>query len=284
MLGNILADPQHQARAHYGHIAGAGFGLAAHALQSYFHLRVGPGRPNVRADPIMKRKTYGRRYRPVAKRARGRRKVLAKRQRGFARIGGFYGRYPQGRELKFHLHTIDSSTFSSTGAVNTSINLIPQGTTEVQRIGRKATIKAILVRGEVKLNDTTNSSNTSDIVRVIIYLDKQANGSGAAVTDILESATWNSFNNLSNKSRFVTIYDKFTTLNSMGAGLSAGASITNEKANFVQFFKRCNIPIEFDSTVGALTEIRSNNIGFLFISKRNALSQFEMRIRLRFEG
>ena len=47
------------------------------------------------------------------------------------------------------------------------------------------------------------------------------------------------------------------------------------------FYKTCNMPIEYDSTTGAITEIRSNNIGVLLLS-RNGVCTFGSKFRVRF--
>lgn len=130
--------------------------------------------------------------------------------------------------------------------------------------------------------DAQATPASGDTVRVIMFLDKQANGATAAVTDILETASFLSFNNLANSGRFQTLLDKTVTLNYMtlasdGAGLVSSA---NKFTDF-SFHKRCNIPIEFSATTGAITEIRSNNIGVLLIS-RAASSALFSNIRIRF--
>ncbi len=135
---------------------------------------------------------------------------------------------------------------------------------------------------ELTEKDALATPSPGDSIRVIMYQDRQCNGATAAVTDILESADWQSFNNLSNKSRFRTLMDRsyqlnFQTLASDGAGLVSSGNFVMEDT----FFKKCNIPIEFDSTTGALTEIRSNNIGILLISQNGQVA-FTSKIRLRF--
>ena len=47
------------------------------------------------------------------------------------------------------------------------------------------------------------------------------------------------------------------------------------------FYKKVNLPVEFDSTAGAITEIKSNNIGILLLSK-NGKAGFSSKIRIRF--
>ncbi len=189
-------------------------------------------------------------------------------------------------ETKFHDVDLDDAVVASAGTVTPTVNIIPSGTTESDRDGRKCTITAINWRYNLNLPEIDAAANpaASDIVRVIMYLDRQANGATAAVTDILESADYQSFNNLANTSRFLTLYDKATpvnyqTLASDGAGVVSSAQVLT----WHTFYKKCNIPIEFSSTTGAITEIRSNNIGVLLISS-SGVCGFASKIRLRFRG
>ena len=113
-------------------------------------------------------------------------------------------------------------------------------------------------------------------------MDKQCNGATAAVTDVLETAHWQSFRNLSNSGRFNIFLDKVVTLNyaglaSDGAGVVSQARVTRE----LDFYKTCTVPLEFDSTTGAITEIRSMNIGVLLIGSGQNV-QFDSKFRLRF--
>ncbi len=213
--------------------------------------------------------------------------TMARGVAGFQRTSGFYGRY-QGpaAELKFHDVDLDSGAISATGAVTATVNIIPQDVTEKTRVGRKCTIKSIGWRYKLSLpeQDAVATPTASDIVRVIMFLDKQANGATAAVTDLLESADYQSFNNLANKSRFRVLHDamiplNYPTLASDNAGVVSSASYQVPG----EFFKKCNIPLEFDdsASTGAIGTIRSNNLGVLLISL-SAVASFDSKIRLRF--
>ncbi len=189
-------------------------------------------------------------------------------------------------ELKFHDLDIDDASIAAPGTVvSNSINAIPQGVTESQRIGRKCTVVSINWRFEIFLleQDAQATPASSASIRVILYLDKQANGAAAAITDLLETNDFQSFNNLANKSRFRTLMDRFysispLTLASDGAGVVSQAEVVVNDS----FFKKCKIPIEFSAGTGALTEIRSNNMGVLIMSRSNAVATFGSKMRLRF--
>lgn len=204
---------------------------------------------------------------------------------GKDRVGGFYGRYAgRDSELKFHDVDLDDAVITLGGQITETINIIPQGVTESQRIGRKCTIKQILWHYQLNLPEADAVANppNPDAVRVIMYLDKQANGAAAAVTDIIESADWQSFRNLANSSRFTILLDRMVQMNydtmaSDGAGL-----VSTSKVNWdLTFYKNCNIPLEFNSTTGAMSEIRSNNLGVLLLGQ-NGVAGFGSKIRLRY--
>lgn len=208
------------------------------------------------------------------------RRGLRRAQRGFVRTTGFFG---QVLELKFHDLDIDDGVIAAAGSITDSVNKIAQGTTESERIGRKCTIKSINWRFNVELPEVDASAQpvNPDVCRVILYLDKQCNGAAATVTGILESANFQSFNNLANKSRFRTLMDRTYTLNVLAGGSNGTTSDWCETVQHDTFFKKVNIPVEFDSTAGAITEIRSNNIGLLLISKQGRMS-FNSKMRIRF--
>ena len=204
---------------------------------------------------------------------------------GFQRTAGFYGRFRQGGdELKFHDLDIDDANIATGGTIaQSSVNLIAQGVTEVQRVGRKCVMRSINWRFTIQKDSVANGTTASDTVRVILYHDKQTNGAAAVSTDILESADYQSFNNLANKSRFRTLMDRTYAMNA-SAGSGRGATDTVDYAETrldETFYKTVNIPLEFDAATGALTEIRSNNVGVLLLSADGRCS-FASKMRVRF--
>lgn len=235
---------------------------------------------------LMKKRALMPVYRSGFSRATASRPLKRRRtalRKGFYRRAGYYGRYPPlGSELKFFDTNKASTPTAAAGTIfDDSLCHVPAGTGESERIGRKITIKSISVHTESVLISTSSSSNCDDAVRMILYHDKQCNGATAAVTDILESAAYRSFNNLANKNRFRILKDMFLDI-SCQAG--AGNGTTNQFATVGKtrnFYLKCNIPVEFSSTTGAISEIRSNNIGVLVISS-NGLMEFGYTARIRY--
>ncbi len=213
---------------------------------------------------------------------------MSSSQRGYLRRGGFYGRYANGGELKFHDIVVDDAIVASAGAIQNggTINIIAQGVTESERVGRKCSIKKIHWRYTLSMPpvDAQALPAVPDVCRVILYVDKQTNGAPAVVLDILQTAQYHSYRNLSQSGRFVILLDRLHQMNhqtgwSDAAGVSSQAGTTMERT----YNKNCNIPIEYDDTAstGVLTTIRTNNLGVLLIS-RNGICGFASTFRLRF--
>jgi len=207
---------------------------------------------------------------------------------GKDRVGGYYGRYSgRNAELKFHDVAIDDAVVSATGTVQNAgtINVIPQGVGEDERVGRKCTIRSINWRfscDQVEANNVA-TPNPSEVIRVILYLDKQCNGATIAVLDLLETATHRSFRNLANSGRFQILLDKTVTFNALTFSYDTAGSQGDsaEVVREMSFYKKCNIPVEFNGATGAIAEIRSNNLGVLLISKAGT-GGFDSSMRLRF--
>lgn len=162
---------------------------------------------------------------------------------------------------------------------------IAQGDGESERIGRKICVKSIGWKFRVSLPTRVGAgSGLADTIRVIVYLDQQTNGVAAGVTEILESADFQSFNNLANKGRFKTLMDRtYNLTNPSGAGDGA-VNDFSELHISDSFYKKCSIPIEYDNSAGtgAITTMRSNNIGVLMISGGTALATFNSKMRIRY--
>ncbi len=201
---------------------------------------------------------------------------------GYDRTGGYYGtQRNQARRMKFHDVDIDDAAVAVGVTVTDSVNKIGQGVTENTRVGQACMIKKIGWHFDIFIPESTSYSNTSDIVRVIMYVDKQCNGATAASTDVLETADYQAFNNLANKGRFRTLMDRtYSISTTAGAGHTATAYF-GRHAIHDSFHKKVSIPLNFDATTGAITEIRSNNIGVMICS-RNGLCGFTSKVRLRF--
>lgn len=193
------------------------------------------------------------------------------------------------QELKFKDTVSTDAVVVFTGAIQIGPNLVAQGTGEEERVGRKIIIRSISCRFQCVLPADPDAPNITggDTLRIIIYIDKQANGAAATVLDILETATYDSYRNLSNTNRFIILKDKWVTMNRPNSVLDGQAPETSTSPIFVRewkWYKKLNLPIEFDGTSGVLTEIQSNNISYLYITAFGIAGVNLQCTRIRFDG
>lgn len=205
---------------------------------------------------------------------------------GLVRTGGFYGRFGPTGELKFFdTYSGAAVAVGAAGTItNNCLNIIPQSDGQSGRVGRSVTVKAVYMKGFVNLASQATAVAATDTMRVIIYLDKQANGAAATAGNILAvlpggAVDFLSFRNLENSARFQILAEKKFDITAMAgpAGVSTGA----REISF-NLAKKCNIPITWDSTAatGALTTVRSNNIGVLCINQvTSATIEYNCRLR-----
>lgn len=218
---------------------------------------------------------------------------------GSTRTAGYYGRYGHGSdELKFLDVTVDDAVVAAGGAINGAnfgavveeLFKVPQGDGESSRDGRQIWAEKIGLHFDVELPNhfgTTGALFTHDIVRIMLIHDKQANGAfPSAITDILETGEYDSFNNLANSKRFRTLFDKTISLNS-AAFTTDGAATPNYNVGRMgksfQKYVKLQMPVEYDGTTGAISTVKSNNIFLIYISK-HGIAKVNCQARLRFRG
>jgi len=182
---------------------------------------------------------------------------------GMTRTGGFYRRFGRQAaeaglipEKKFFDGAL-AFNFDSTGenvTPNNTLNNIGQGDTESTRDGRLATIKSIHIRARVTF---AGGVVPGDYCFLWLVLDTQANGAGSTFTDMFTTTNaWSTFVALNNSGRF-KILKKWRIAFNTGAGVAtAFAAVTKH----IDWFKRCDIRVDWSGTTGAITEIRSNNL------------------------
>jgi len=209
---------------------------------------------------------------------------------GYARVGGNYGRYGYSAkragfapELKFFDTSIGGTVDNTMEVIQTSLALIPQDDTQSGRDGRLAVIKSIQVRGVLEFNPAATDGMAN--VWFYVVLDTQANGAAPAVTDIFTStAAGQNLINLNNSGRFRILKKLCYTFNPTAGIVGAFGG----KSAVVDFYIPCNIKMDWSSTTGAITEIRSNNILMVAGADVNGaaddLVAYEFNSRVRFIG
>jgi len=201
--------------------------------------------------------------------------VAARRSTAPPRTGGFYGygnrRVGTGPEIK----TIDSGSvgpqtvFDTAGSV-LLINGVAQGDDYNARQGRKIQMQSVLCRISV-WEDPNSNFNSGEIGRIMLVYDMQANGVAPTVANILQNSTWDSPNNLDNRNRFKTLYDKEFV---MEAANFATAALTNgaPRPRIFKFYKKLNLPVTFSGTGATVGAISTGSLYLLYITANTSNS------------
>lgn len=253
-----------------------------------------------------KRKRNFRRGGFKVRRPRLRRKMI--------RSGGYYaqtGKNGISYELKTSQEYYNGDTNHTTRKFNTVpttansglllLNGLATGTDYNNRIGRKILIKSLLIRGVAKFNSTDVATpNQTRIGRIIIFIDKQPNGSDPAITSLLDYAGVSSNYsylgvmaplNLNNRDRFVVLRDKFLKFN-MGSlqaatGTTTGTISNDMYVNWKVYIKKLSIDVTYSNTntVASIADISTNSMFIAFLSQDTAGSEklsTEMYYRIRY--
>lgn len=157
-------------------------------------------------------------------------------------------------EHKFLDLSLNSQSVSATGLGNNIVNMA-QGDTASTRTGDQ--IKVTSIQFKYYLN--INASATVSTVRVILVLDRQANGAGINLSQLLQDTTAGlmlmSPLNLDNKYRFKIMYNRIHQM-----------SINGNRAVRGQYFKKHQIKIRYGSNAGTIADLTSRNLILFFIS------------------
>lgn len=186
-------------------------------------------------------------------------------------------------ELKFKDTTKAQTALASAGTIfNDTLIGLTEGNTDSTRIGNRITVKSVMLRGNVQLPVATDVLNTSQIARIIVYLDRQANGATAAVGDILASADFRSFNNLDNSDRFRILAETTVDFELTGA-VPTGAAYSYGEVKRSFFLKaKLNLDFKYKGNAGSVADLSGNNIGVLVICSDDNIGTCGYIARVRY--
>jgi len=189
-------------------------------------------------------------------------------------------------ELKFHDGSISVAPVTSTGTIaEDSLLTIASGTGESERVGRKLSILRIRMRYLIEMNAQSAAAAAAEAIRVIVYLDKQANGAAATVADIMEADDLKSYENRTNRDRFELLYDRQHVIETSGAVLTTSTVALSQGFVDLQAGKHfLPIPVEYSSTSGVITEMTSKNVGVLLLADAGDRVDWNARFRVDFVG
>lgn len=187
-----------------------------------------------------------------------------------------------GSAEKKYFETYASLSGDNTSPTIVNLCLVPQGTTDVTRIANKIDVVNVGVRVAISMDDQTTGVMINGHVRMIIYVDKQCNGASISSTDLLKQSTITnvmaSYRNLDNVDRFLILTDEILSFDV----LSANALHTLQgSGDWRRWKKKCKIPVHYSSTTGAITELKSNNIGVFFVAD-NSVTNITYGARIKF--
>lgn len=134
---------------------------------------------------------------------------------------------------------VPNTVATTTGTVNL-LNGSVVGAQPTNRVGRRFTMKSILVRGYVQLGTATTGSSS---VRCILVYDKQTNKAAPAATDILNTDDIRSQNLLANSRRFKILRDIICPV--LG---TAGPQTV-----YINEYLKCNLDVECIDGAGSNT-------------------------------
>ncbi len=166
-------------------------------------------------------------------------------------------------ELKF-LDLSNPGTMSATGTVQL-LSLIPQGTTDITRIGRRATLTGIeMMITVVPAADIVNCNTMWNRGKFWVVVDHAANGSAAVVLDFLASADIDSFRNLNVLERFIVLGTKEFAYNPKAAdGNGTNPTTTSvlfKSVTTMNLYIKCCVDIEFSGAAGTIDEQHKNAV------------------------
>lgn len=207
--------------------------------------------------------------------------MLTRPQKGYVRTIGNYRRFGGCyQDMKWLDQEIVSTIPADNGTTNrvvASIVNIAQGATENQRVGSRMVVKELGFKFTLVQNQFAGDISLAQChtVRVIIFLDKQCNGAAVTSTDILQDAAGVpgsesalDFRKLNNIGRFKLLMDRSYNLNAPGGlGSNSGSTVLMpERCLTDHFFWKGQITVEYSGATGAITELRSNNIGYMILN------------------
>jgi len=187
--------------------------------------------------------------------------------------------------LNLGVHYVDPTMSGFPSARCPLLNGIATGTDYNARIGRKIMMKSIALRYEIQMYMSDQASYNQanpQVVRVMLVYDKAPTGTTPPIwSDILDGNTaWNDaysvsdttpcFNNLSNRTRFVTLYDRLHNLGVIfngAVGLSAGYNTGMLGGQFSVYVKK-SLPTVFGGTGSTWSDIKEGALVLLVVGNQ----------------
>jgi len=249
------------------------------------------GRGYVRT--IAYRRSYGSVYGASSKYSRSRRivnkaaQLLRRRMGGYPRAPlatrGWYGSYGKGGrgELKY-VDTDDIPAAVAASGTVTLLNATASGTGITERVGRQITMTSYFGRFGYYPSSTV-SAPVGTIVRVMVIYDAQTNSAAAApaVSDILQSTSWDSPMNLNNRERFKILLEFKVTI---GATTYTTGALTagSPTPKVVEKFRKLNMVTTYSGVSATNANIATGAVYLVEIANANNTVTSDHYHRIRY--
>lgn len=187
---------------------------------------------------------------------------------------------------------LTSANFNTTGSF-TLLNATVPGASEQNRIGRKISMKSLMIRGWVRYNQAGTTPG-DDLLRCIVVYDRQPNGATPVISDILQdtdqagtaSSSITANINLSNADRFKILRDWFWAVPQVvgiGGAATQNGQITDCGAKEFSFKTFINLNgMETHYNAGTAGTIADISTGALFLVTYGARASADAQYKLSF--
>lgn len=140
-----------------------------------------------------------------------------------------------------------------------SLNLIPQGDTEITREGNKCKLTSVRLEGTLTYTPNATSEGAA-YAALHLVLDTQCNGAACSVADVLTGGNaLVGLPNVSNNSRFRIIKSwKIPFISQAHDG-----TVYGQVYKKIKYYRKLDIPLKFTAGTGAITELTTNNLLFI---------------------
>lgn len=154
-----------------------------------------------------------------------------------------------------------------------TMNGLAKGTNNGQRVAEGVVIRSM----QLFINLSQKSAGAQQSVRIMLVQDKQTNGAGPVITDVVDANTTYSMRNLVYRKRFKILLDKRMTFDAVGGG-------HNNEA--FSYYKPCYIPVQYNGqNNGDVQDITSNALFLIVLGEQvsgNAAMTAQITYRIRY--
>lgn len=202
---------------------------------------------------------------------------------GYLRLAGAYSMgVPGSPEQKW----FDRSFVAEASTTTVSfyhLSTLVQGTTQNNRVGAKVQLTRVNCRFRIQKDELNQGQpGSGTLYRIILFIDKQANGNLPGATELLTTNEVFSMYNLNNTNRFIILKDKQYVLNHTASiQQAANAGTWNMPTAFFKYSRKLALPITYSGTTGAIGEVKSNNLVLALVST-SASTKLDSYTRIRF--